>query len=73
MRSKHGDLLKIKRELILPHHMKLLIDAARFIDQQLNFSKACKRVSVGDMVPFSELRKSIEISQKRTVQLEHFR
>ena len=73
MREKHEDLLKVKRELVLPVHMKHLIEGCQFIDETLNFIKRCRRSAEGGAITFKEVKTSIEKSYARTVTVSHFR
>ena len=73
MREKHSELLKVKRELVLPLHIKQLIDVSQFIDESMNFIKRCRRSNESGSILFTEIKTSIEKSYGRTVTLAHFR
>ena len=73
MFEKHSDLISVKRELVLPVHIKQLIDGSQFIDESLNFIKRCRRQNDGGSIVYSEVKASIEKSYGRTINLSHFR
>ena len=73
MREKHQDLLKVKRELVLPVHMKQLIEVCQFVDETLNFIKRCRRSVEGGSITFKEVKLSVEKSYARTITLSQFR
>ena len=61
-----------QRELVLPLHMKLLLEQARFIDESLNFLKRCRHKNENG-IPFSELKESVAKSHSRTLSEDSFR
>ena len=71
--EKHSELLKVKRELVLPIHFKQLTDARQFIDESMNFIKRCRRMNDIGFITFSEIKISIAKSFGRTINLSHFR
>ena len=73
LREKHSELLKVKRELVLPLHMKQLIEVSQFIDESMNFIKRCRRTNDSGSILFSEIKTSIAKSYGRTVTLSQFR
>ena len=73
LREKHSELLKVKRELVLPLHMKQLIEFSQFIDESMNFIKRCRRTNDIGLITFSEVKTSIEKSYGRTITLSQFR
>ena len=66
-------MLKVKRELVLPIHIKQLIEVSQFIDESLNFIKRCRRKNDFGSISFTEVKTSIEKSYGRTINLSHFR
>lgn len=73
LRLKHSELLKVKRELVLPLHMKHLLEQARFIDDSLNFLKQCRHKGESNGILFTEVRASVAKSFSRTVTEDNFR
>ena len=67
LRLKYSELLKVKRELVLPLHMKQLMEISRFVDESMNFIKRCRKANDGAKVHFSELKTSIEKTFARSV------
>jgi len=55
LRLKYSELLKVKREIVLPLHMKQLLESARFIDESMNFLKRCRHKDNSTMLQFSEV------------------
>ena len=72
LRQKHSELLKVKRELVLPVHMKQLLEQARYIDESLNFLKRCRHKNEGGIL-FSELKESVAKSYARSISIDVFR
>eukprot|EP00347_Sterkiella_histriomuscorum_P020493 403337591 len=68
MRLKHGQLLSITRELVLPSHYKLLLDLQGHLDTSLSFIKRRKQLG-----KFDELKKSIESTLGRKFDISHFK
>lgn len=73
MRLKYQELLAAKRELVLPLHMKYLMQAGSMIDDCLSFLIQCRKSNLGAVVTFSELKQSVEKTHAKTVTLSHFR
>ena len=71
--EKHSELLKVKRELVLPIHFKQLTEALQFIDESMNFIKRCRRVNEIGNITFAEVKTSIAKTYSRTINLSHFR
>lgn len=42
MKAKHGQLLSVKRELVLPVHYKKIIEITKNLDTSLHFIKQCR-------------------------------
>jgi hypothetical protein len=42
MRAKHGQLISVRRELVLPAHYKKIIEIAKSLDTSLHFIKQCR-------------------------------
>ena len=57
----------MKREIVLPLHMKQLLESARFIDESMNFLKRCRHKDTSNMILFSEVQTSVAQTFSRTV------
>ena len=55
MRFKYSELLKVRKDLVLPVHMKTLMEFQRFIDETLNFIKRCRR-QMQSVIYFSDIK-----------------
>lgn len=53
LRQKHSELLKIKREIVLPLHMKQLMETATFLDESMNFLRRCRHKDATSKMLFS--------------------
>lgn len=61
MRVKHGQLISVKRELVIPAHYKRIIEVAKTLDLSLNFIKQCRSSGNGiSGLTFEDLKASIE-------------
>jgi hypothetical protein len=61
MRAKHGQLLSVKRELVIPAHYKRIIEIAKNLDLSLNFIKQCRSSGSGIQgLTFEDLKASVE-------------
>jgi hypothetical protein len=69
MRLKHEDLLRVKRELVLPAHYKTLLELQGYLDNSLDFLKRCR----GQGGNFNEIKKSIESTFGKKFEVTHFR
>lgn len=69
MRLKHEDLIKVKRELVLPAHYKALVELQGYLDNSLDFLKRCR----GQGGNFNEIKKSIETTHGKKFEISHFR
>jgi len=59
MRAKYSELLApVRKDLVLPLHMKSLSEMVSYIDQSLNFIKQCRKPK-GNIL-FSDLKASVE-------------
>ena len=72
LRYKNSELLKVTRELVLPLHMKQLLEQAKFIDDSLNFLKRCRHKDESGIL-FSELKASVAKSYHRSITEDNFR
>lgn len=69
MRLKHGELILVNKELVLPVHYKQLLEMQGYLDSSLNFLKQCRKQGGN----FNELKKSIEATIGRRFETSHFR
>lgn len=61
MKAKHGQLLSVKRELVLPAHYKKIIEITKSLDISLHFIKQCRQGGSGTQgLMFEDLKASIE-------------
>ena len=61
MKAKHGQLLSVKRELVLPVHYKKIIEITKSLDTSLHFIKQCRQGGRGTQgLMFEDLKASIE-------------
>ena len=61
MKAKHGQLLSVKRELVLPFHYKKIIEITKSLDTSLHFIKQCRQGGSGTQgLMFEDLKASIE-------------
>ncbi len=61
MKAKHGQLLSVKRELVLPVHYKKIIEITKSLDTSLHFIKQCRQGGSGTQgLMFEDLKASIE-------------
>ena len=68
-RARHQHLLTEKRELVLPHHYKGLLDLQQCLDVSLNFIKQCRG---GGTLGFEELKASVEKTYGRRFDIPAF-
>jgi hypothetical protein len=73
MRLKYSELLAAKRELVLPLHLKHLIQVGSMLDECLSFLIQCRKQNVGAVLTFNELKQSVERTHGKTVTTNHFR
>jgi len=57
---KYQELLTVKRELVLPLHMKHLMDVSKFIDGTMTYYKQCRKREERSHVYFKDVVTSIE-------------
>ena len=61
MRAKHGQLISVRRELVLPANYKKIIEIAKSLDTSLHFIKQCRSGGSGTQgLTFEDLKASIE-------------
>ncbi len=61
MKAKHGQLVSVKRELVLPVHYKKIIEITKSLDTSLHFIKQCRQGGSGTQgLMFEDLKASIE-------------
>ena len=73
VKIKHLELLKVKREIVLPLHMRKLLEACKFIDDSLNFLQHCRHKEGNSKILFSEVKASVEKSFARSISISIFR